>query len=189
MLVWLDTETTGLHPNDIILEVGIIITDDDLTPQAERNWLIVPPRAALHALARRTHGVTTRWANLDPHVIDMHERSGLTAELASGHGYRLPEAERNIRQWLDQHDQPGRQPMCGANIPFDRNVLQRWMPHVADWFHYRNIDVSTLRELARRWAPDLETPKTGTHRAIPDCRDAITQLDHLATHNFIWKPR
>ncbi len=170
-LIWIDLEMSGLDPdNDRILEVATIVTDGELNTLAEGPVLAVhQPDSVLAAMDewnRRTHA--------DTGLVERVRTSTLTGA----------DVERQTLQFLEQHVPKGRSPMCGNSICQDRRFLARWMPELEAWFHYRNLDVSTLKELARRWRPEVYggVVKKNTHRALDDIRESIEELRHYRLH-------
>jgi oligoribonuclease len=166
-LIWIDMEMTGLKPDtDRILEVALVITDHDLVPVAEAPvWVVRQTDATLAAM--------------DSWNQSTHGRSGLIDKVKAS---PLDEAaiEAAALEFLRQHVPPKASPMCGNSICQDRRFLARWMPALEDYFHYRNLDVSTLKELARRWKPDVlkGVPKEGKHEALADVYESIAELRH-----------
>jgi oligoribonuclease len=164
-LIWIDLEMTGLNPDsDRIIEIATIVTDNQLNVLAEGPVLAVhQPESALEAMDewnRRTHGKT-----------------GLTERVrASTLG--SADAERLTLEFLQQYVPKNRSPMCGNSICQDRRFLARWMPNLEAWFHYRNLDVSTIKELVARWKPSLVNgfQKKNTHKALDDIRESIEEL-------------
>jgi oligoribonuclease len=166
-LIWIDLEMTGLDPDaDSILEIATIVTDKDLNPLAEG-----PELAVHHALDRlesmddwnrNQHGKSGLWQRVLDSPIDLATAESLTVEF--------------LAQWVPA----GRSPMCGNSICQDRRFLYRLMPRLERYFHYRNLDVSTIKELARRWAPDVSRgfSKDSTHTALSDVRDSIAELKY-----------
>ena len=166
-LIWIDLEMTGLRPEaDRILEVALVITDASLEVVAEAPvWVVRQPQATLDAMDSWNQGT--------------HGRSGLIDRaLASP----LDEAavEAAALAFLREHVPAKTSPMCGNSICQDRRFLARWMPLLEDHFHYRNLDVSTLKELARRWAPEVAKAftKESKHTALADVYEAIDELRH-----------
>ena len=175
-IAWIDTETTGLsHATDLLLEVGIIITGTDLEPVAEHVVLI-------------KHDRDTALQMIDsvPYVKQIHQASGLYSDI--GGGVTLEEAERDLTAFI-QHHCDGRPVVAGSSIGFDRGFLERDMLTLnEDVCHYRSIEVSTIKELATRWAPDVvaTAPKKSlAHRPISDLRESIAELQHYRDAGFI----
>jgi len=172
-LVWVDLEMTGLRPDtDHIIEMAAIVTDSQLNVLAEGPVIAVhqPPEilALMDDWNQRTHGA-----------------SGLVERVrASRLGER--EAEQAMLAFLRNWATPGSSPLCGNSICQDRRFMARWMPELERFFHYRNLDVSTLKELARRWAPGVLAglTKGDKHQALDDIRDSIAELRHYRTHLF-----
>ena len=166
-LVWIDLEMTGLDPAaDDIIEIATIVTDEALVEIAEG------PVLAITASAERLEA-------MDEWNTRTHGESGLIARcLASDVDFA--EAERRTLEFLEAHVPPGYSPMCGNSICQDRRFLARQMPRLEAFFHSRNLDVSTLKELARRWAPDIADgfSKDSTHQALEDIRDSLAELRH-----------
>jgi oligoribonuclease len=170
-LIWIDMEMSGLSPeNDRIIEVALVVTDSQLNVLAEAPVLVVyQPDTVLDAMDswnRSTHG-----------------KSGLTDKVRSS---RLVEAEveASMIGFLQAYVPPGVSPMCGNSICQDRRFLGRWMPRLEAYFHYRNLDVSTLKELAKRWKPEVLAglTKQSRHEALADVYDSIAELKHYREH-------
>jgi oligoribonuclease len=164
-LIWIDLEMTGLSPDtDRILEVALVVTDHDLNVVAEAPvWVVHQADATLDAMDawnRSTHG-----------------RSGLI-DKAKASPHAEADVEAAALAFLREHVPPKASPMCGNSICQDRRFLARTMPTLEDYFHYRNLDVSTLKELARRWKPDVlkGVPKEGKHEALADVYESIEEL-------------
>jgi oligoribonuclease len=175
----MDLEMTGLEPNEhVIVEIATLITDDDLTIIAEG------PDLVLHA----THEQLSRMGDF---VTAMHTKSGLLPQIASS-TITLAEAEKMTLDFLRTHvSEPRTVPLCGNSIGTDRRFLQEYMPDLEAFFHYRNVDVSTIKELARRWNPDVVatlTDKTSTHRALEDIQESINELVHYRDSFFRLDP-
>ncbi len=170
-LIWIDLEMTGLEPDsDRIIEIATIVTD------AQLNILAEGPVIAVHQKQAVLDG-------MDDWNQNQHGGSGLVARvLASRHDERA--AEEETIAFLRQYVNAGDSPMCGNSICQDRRFLARHMPELEAFFHYRNLDVSTLKELARRWRPELLEgfKKSGAHLALDDIRDSITELRHYREH-------
>ncbi len=164
-LVWIDLEMTGLDVDrDYIIEVATIVTDSDL------NILAEGPVLAVHQSAERM-------AAMDDWNTKQHAGSGLTERVRVS-DIDEAEAERRTLAFLEAWLPAGCSPMCGNSICQDRRFLHRWMPRLEQFFHYRNLDVSSLKELVRRWAPELLDGfnKKGSHLALDDIRDSIAEL-------------
>lgn len=175
-LAWIDLEMTGLVPEtDRIIEIATIVTDKDLNILAEGPVLAVhQPESALAAMDewnQRTHGQSGLIERVRASTVDEAE------------------AERRTIAFLAEWVGPGSSPICGNSICQDRRFLARWMPGLERFFHYRNLDVSTLKELARRWAPSVLAglTKSGSHQALDDVRDSIQELRHYRD-TFIVRP-
>lgn len=169
-LIWIDLEMTGLDPErDVIIEIATIVSDVHL------DELCAGPELAIH------HPDSVL-AGMDEWNTRQHGRSGLTDRVrASTTSTRT--AEQATLEFLRQWVPPRASPMCGNSICQDRRFLYRYMPELAEYFHYRNLDVSTLKELARRWAPNLpEYVKAGAHLAMDDIRASIGELRHYRQH-------
>jgi len=166
-LVWIDMEMTGLKPDsDRIIEVAVVVTDGDLGVVAEAPvWVVRQSDATLDGMDDWNKGT--------------HGRSGLIDKVKAA---SLDESavEAAALAFLREHVPPKISPMCGNSICQDRRFLARWMPALEDYFHYRNLDVSTLKELVRRWKPDLMKgiPKEGKHEALADVYESIAELKY-----------
>lgn len=164
-LIWIDLEMTGLNPlTERIIEIATVVTDSNLKVLAEGPSLVINQSDSL-------------LAGMDEWNTQQHGGSGLTDRVRNS---QITEAEA-MQQTLDflSHWVPkGQSPMCGNSIGQDRRFLVRYMPELEVFFHYRNLDVSTLKELMRRWRPDLEGgfSKKGSHLAMDDVRDSIAEL-------------
>ncbi len=172
-LVWIDLEMTGLNPDsDRIIEIATVVTDKQLNVLAEGPVIAVhQAEEALQAMDEwntRQHGGSG--------LVDRVRRSRATER----------DAELATLTFLARHAEPGASPMCGNSICQDRRFLARWMPELERFFHYRNLDVSTLKELARRWAPGVAAgfQKQSTHLALQDIRDSIEELRYYREHLF-----
>jgi oligoribonuclease len=164
-LVWIDLEMTGLDPDtDAIIEIATLVTDQDLNVLAEGPELAIRhPLARLEAMDewnRTTHGKSGLWDRVLASEVD------------------AAQAERATIEFLAQWVPPGRSPICGNSICQDRRFLVRGMPELERYFHYRNLDVSTIKELARRWNPAILNgfSKAGTHTALSDIRESVAEL-------------
>lgn len=170
-LVWIDLEMTGLDPaTDSILEIATIVTDRDLQVLAEG------PVLAIH------HGLDALEA-MDEWNRGTHRRSGLWDRVLAS-ALTIGEAEARTCDFLSAWIPAGKSPMCGNSICQDRRFLSRLMPRLEKWFHYRNLDVSTVKELARRWAPAVAegVRKQGAHTALADAHESIEELRHYRRH-------
>ena len=166
-LIWIDMEMSGLKPDsDVILEVGLVVTDQELNVVAEAPVLVV-------------HQTDALLAGMDAWNQSTHARTGLTERVRKS---TLDEArvEERMLAFLEPLVPAGVSPMCGNSICQDRRFLARYMPRLEAWFHYRNLDVSTLKELARRWKPDVLTglTKQGKHEALADVYESIEEMRH-----------
>lgn len=170
-LGWIDLEMTGLDPSvNRIIEVATIVTDGNL------NLIAEGPVIAVHQ---------------DDHLLDAmdewntrtHGESGLIERVRSS-SVDTAEAERLTIEFLRQHMAPGTSPLCGNSVHQDRRFMQSEMPQLADFFHYRNLDVSTLKELAKRWKPSILKgfEKRATHQALDDIRESIEELRYYREH-------
>jgi len=174
-LVWIDLEMSGLDPDTCeILEIATIITDGDLNLLAEGPDIVVhqpdPVLDAMDAWCTRQHGV-----------------SGLTAQVKAS-TIPLAQAEARTLEFIRQHCPAGKSPLCGNSIGHDRRFLIKHMPTLAEYLHYRSVDVTSVKELARRWYPELPAPQKGeTHRALDDIRESIAELRYYRQH--IFRPR
>jgi oligoribonuclease len=164
-LIWLDLEMTGLDPEtQTILEIGTAVTDSDL------NLLAKGPSCVIH-LSDKTLG------EMDPWCIEHHGKSGLTAKSRASK-VSLAEAEAKTLEFLKLHCKEGESPLCGNSIGQDRRFLVKFMPKLNDFFHYRNIDVSSIKELVKRWYPAAMQPpeKKKTHHVMDDIEESIQEL-------------
>ncbi|EKM94920.1 oligoribonuclease [Stutzerimonas degradans] len=170
-LIWIDLEMTGLDPDtDVIIEMATIVTDSQL------NILAEGPVIAVH----QSDEVLAR---MDEWNTRQHGGSGLTQRVRESR-IGTAEAEAQTLAFLEQWVPKGKSPICGNSICQDRRFLYRQMPELERYFHYRNLDVSTLKELAARWAPQIMQgfSKSGTHLALDDIRDSIAELRHYREH-------
>ncbi|MCK2089154.1 oligoribonuclease [Thauera aromatica] len=170
-LIWLDMEMTGLEPErDRIIEIAVVLTDENLNTIAEAPVIAVhQPDTVLDAMDewnRNTHG-----------------KSGLIARVKAS-TVSEAEAEARVLDFLKERVPARTSPICGNSVCQDRRFLARWMPALEAWFHYRNLDVSTLKELARRWRPAVYegVKKAGSHTALADIHESIAELRHYRDH-------
>lgn len=173
-LIWIDLEMTGLDPvNDVIIEIATIVTDAQLTVVAEG------PIFAINQSQQRLDA-------MDEWNTRQHNRSGLVDRILASET-STAEAEQATLAFLREHLDAGASPMCGNSICQDRRFLANYMPELEAFFHYRNLDVSTLKELARRWNPDVlhGVKKSSSHLAMDDIRDSIAELRHYREHFIV----
>jgi len=168
MLIWMDLEMTGLDPErHVIVEIATLVTDDDLNIVAEGPDLVIfQPDEAL--------------SEMDDFVTNMHTTSGLL-ELIKASTVSHDDAMQQTLDFIKLHSpEPMKIPLCGNSIRTDRTFLAKYMPDIENWLHYRCVDVSTVKELVKRWNPGLEhaRPKSEgvTHRAMDDIRDSVAEL-------------
>jgi oligoribonuclease len=170
-LIWIDLEMTGLDTeSDLIIEIATVVTEADLTVVAEG------PVLAIHQDDEVLDG-------MDSWNTEHHGSSGLTERVRNSEVDEAA-AEAATLAFLSEHVAAGASPMCGNSICQDRRFLHRHMPALERFFHYRNLDVSTLKELARRWAPAVEAAvrKESKHLALSDIHDSIAELAHYREH-------
>jgi oligoribonuclease len=176
-LVWIDCEMTGLDVSrDALIEVACLVTDGDLTILGDGISVVIkPPDTALDGMGE--------------FVRNMHATSGLLPELASG--VEMSEAEDLVLAYIKEHAPEGRAPLAGNTVGMDRMFLERDMPRLSAWLHYRVVDVSSIKELARRWYPRayFQAPeKTGGHRALGDIQDSVRELRYYRQTIFVPPP-
>ena len=173
-LIWIDLEMTGLLPDsDRIIEIATLITDVDLNILAEGPVLAVKqPDALLDGMDEwnQTH----------------HGKSGLIDRVKKSE-ISERDAELQTLEFLARYSEANSSPMCGNSICQDRRFLANYMPELEAWFHYRNLDVSTLKELARRWKPEVlqSLTKQGTHQAMDDIKESVEELLHYRKHFIV----
>jgi len=173
-LIWLDLEMTGLEPEiDVVLEIATIITDSQL------NILAEGPVFAIN----QTDDVLD---NMSEWCIEHHGKSGLTQRCRDSE-VNLADATAKTLAFIQQYVPKGVSPMCGNSIGQDRRFINKYMSDFEDYFHYRNLDVSTVKELARRWKPEVldKVAKTGAHLALDDIRESIAELKVYQEHFFM----
>ena len=177
-IVWIDCEMTGLDfKNDLLVEIACVITNAQLEQVTEGlNIVIQAPAERLEAM--------------DPFVVNMHTESGLLPEIPNG--VTLEAAEELLFDYITSHiPEASKAPLAGSSVHVDRIFLQRDMPRVDSYLHYRIIDVSSVKELARRWYPKAyfaSPPKTGNHRALGDILDSINELKYYRETVFVELP-
>lgn len=166
ILVWMDLEMTSLVDvqTDSIIEIAVILTDDNLNVIAEGPDIVI-------------HAEREVFDAIPPEVREIHEKSGIIEEVVSS-TVSEKDAEKEVLKFLIEHVAPQASPLCGNSIHMDRMFLYTRMPSVNAHLHYRNIDVSTIKELAKRWAPEIfsKYKKEGTHRAKDDILQSIDEM-------------
>lgn len=170
-LVWIDMEMTGLQPEvNRVIEIAAVVTDPQLEVIAEGPVLVI-------------HQSDFILDGMDAWNTATHGRTGLTQKVRES---TLDEeaASDQMLAFLARYVPRGKSPMCGNSIGQDRRFMARWMPRLEDWFHYRNLDVSTLKELARRWKPEVykSFDKKSRHTALADIYESIDELKHYREH-------
>jgi oligoribonuclease len=177
-IVWIDCEMTGLdYKNDLLVEIACIITDADLN-EIDEGFQVV-----INAPAEKLE-------SMDPVVVTMHTESGLLPEIANG--ISLEAAEEALFEYISARvPEASKSPLAGSSVHVDRIFLQRDMPRVDSYLHYRIIDVSSIKELVRRWYPKMyfaSPTKTGNHRALGDIKDSIVELRYYREVIFVAPP-
>lgn len=175
-LVWIDLEMTGLSiESHVIVEIACIVTDSDLVALDDGTDLVI-------------HADSDELARMDDFVRNMHTKSGLLPEIERA-TLTVPEAEAKVLEYVKQHvPLAGTAPLCGNSIGVDRRFLDRYMRELDGYVHYRSIDVSSLKELCRRWYPAIYRKRPGkaeTHRALDDIRESIEELRYYRENLFI----
>lgn len=171
----MDLEMTGLEPHrHVIVEIATLVTDDLLTVVAEGPDLVL-------------HATPEQLAEMGPYVTEMHTKSGLLPKIATS-TITVAQAQAKTLEFLRSSGlEPGTVPLCGNSIGTDRRFLEEYMPELEAFFHYRNVDVSTVKELARRWYPGAVAAmkeKESAHRALDDIRESINELIEYRTTLF-----
>lgn len=177
-IVWIDCEMTGLDfKNDLLVEIACVITNAQLEQVTEGLNIVIQAPAQ-------------RLETMDPFVVNMHTESGLLPEIPNG--VTLEAAEEMLFDYITSHiPEASKAPLAGSSVHVDRIFLQRDMPRVDSYLHYRIIDVSSVKELARRWYPKAyfaSPPKTGNHRALGDILDSINELKYYRDAVFVELP-
>ncbi len=172
----MDLEMTGLDPAiDVIVEIATIVTDDELNIVAEGPDLVI-------------HHPAEVLAKMDPFVIEMHTKSGLLAAITAA-TTTLEEAGQQTLEFIKQHvPDPRSVPLCGNSIGTDRRFLAKYLPDIENYLHYRSVDVSSIKELAKRWYPKIgldRTSKNGIHRALDDVKESLRELSFYRDHLFV----
>jgi oligoribonuclease len=173
-LVWIDMEMTGLEPEtDVVLEIATIVTDKDLNIIAEGPVLAI-------------HQSDYILDNMSQWCVEVHGKSGLTQRCKDSE-VSIDKAVRLTIEFLEKYVPKGSSPLCGNSIGQDRRFLVKYMPELEAYFHYRNIDVSTIKELVRRWQPELldGVQKKGVHLALDDIRESIAEMVYYRNKVFV----
>ena len=171
-LVWIDLEMTGLDPDEnTIIEIATIVTESDLSIVAEG------PSFAIDVGKEEL-------AKMDNWIVKHHTENGLLDRIQSD-GVSMENAERQTLEFLKEHCSPGQSPLCGNTIGQDRRFLRRYMPELHDFFHYRSVDVTSIKILARSWYPEVgKWRKNSGHRALDDIRGSIEELSYYRDKLF-----
>jgi oligoribonuclease len=172
----MDLEMTGLEPaRHVIVEIATLVTDDDLNIIAEGPDLVV-------------HQDDAALAEMDPVVVEMHTRSGLLEAIRSS-TLTLADAGAQTLEFIKSHvTEPRRVPLCGNSIGMDRRFLAAYLPEIEEYLHYRSVDVSTVKELVKRWYPALNSGrprKVGAHRALDDVMESVAEMKYYRENVFV----
>lgn len=175
----MDLEMTGLDPAiDVIVEIATIVTDDELKVVAEGPDLVIHQSAEILAA-------------MDPFVVEMHTKSGLLVAIATS-TITLEEAGQQTLDFIKLHvPDPRSVPLCGNSIGTDRRFLAKYLPEIENYLHYRSVDVSSIKELAKRWYPKIgldRTSKSGLHRALDDVKESVRELSFYRDNLFVIPP-
>jgi oligoribonuclease len=175
LLVWLDLEMTGLEPEtDHIIEIASLITDGELNIIAEGPELVI-------------HQSDEVMSKMNDWCIKQHGESGLTKRVKNS-TISLADAEEQTLKFIQKHTGRTKVPLCGNSIGQDRMFLLKYMPKITDQLHYRVVDVSSIKEMGKRWYPTLENfPKKATHRAMDDIRESVAELKYYREKIFVDK--
>ncbi len=173
-LIWIDCEMTGLSlENDALVEIAVLVTDADLNVLGDGVDVVIATSAE-------------KLEGMRDEVRTMHTESGLLEKIPNG--VSLSQAEEMVIKYLQVHTVSGKSPLAGNSVGMDRNFIARDMPRLNEYLHYRTIDVSSIKELARRWYPKVyfnAPKKTGNHRALGDIQDSIEELRYYRSSIFI----
>jgi oligoribonuclease len=173
-LIWIDCEMTGLSlERDALVEIAVLVTDAELNILGEGVDLVIATSQA-------------KLDEMSDEVRAMHTESGLLPLITSG--VSAADAEQKILEYLASHTTAGKSPLAGNSVAMDRNFISRDMPALDKYLHYRSVDVSSIKELARRWYPKIyfDSPKkTGNHRALGDIKDSIAELKYYREKIFL----
>nr|WP_232822854.1 oligoribonuclease [Glycomyces dulcitolivorans] len=178
-LVWVDCEMTGLDPDtEALIEIAVLVTEPDLTPLDDGIDIVIACESAT-------------LDDMGAFVADMHAKSGLTEEVRASR-VSLAEAEDAVLQYIKQHVPEARTaPLCGNSIATDRTFITKYMPRLDEHLHYRMIDVSSIKELTRRWYPRVyynQPPKGLAHRALADIKESVKELEYYRRTVFVALP-
>lgn len=173
-LIWIDCEMTGLSlQSDALVEIAVLVTDADLNVLGDGVDLVIST-------------TPEKLAGMRDEVRAMHTESGLLEKIPAG--ISISEAEEIVLNYLATHTSSGKSPLAGNSVGMDRNFISRDMPRLNEYLHYRTVDVSSIKELAKRWYPKVyfnAPKKTGNHRALGDIKDSIEELRYYRSSIFI----